>query len=117
MRYFREEFLANAVTFDLAFVRGHCAAELAVIQRNRHLLMKVVKGILDNDREAVLGVLNLMPTISEVSGINDSNQILQNRLDLGLVGSIVYVDIVDMFAAIVIVKNNLYGFFNFRFLD
>ena len=58
-----------------------------------------------------------MRTIPEVPWINDSDQILQNRLDFGLVGSIVNIDIVDMLAAIVIVENNLYGFFNFRFLD
>ena len=79
--------------------------------------MKVVERIFDKNCKAVLGVVNLMRTISEVSGINDSNQILQNCLDFGLVGSIVNIDIVDMLAAIVIVENNLYGFFNFRFLD
>jgi hypothetical protein len=56
-------------------------------------------------------------TIPEVARINDSNQILQNRLNLGLVGSIVDVDIIDMLAAVVIVKDGLYGFCDFGFLD
>ena len=79
--------------------------------------MEVVERIFDKNCKAIFRVVNLMRTISEVSRINDSNQILQNCLDFGLVGSIVNIDIVDMLAAIVIVKNNLYGFFNFRFLD
>ena len=69
--------------------------------------MEVVKCIFDNDRKTIFGVVNLMRTIPEVSRINDSDQVLQNRLDFVLVGSIVNIDVVDMLAAIVIVENNL----------
>ena len=117
LRNLREEFLANAVAFNLALVGGHGAAKLAVIQRDGHLLVKVVKGIFDQDREAVLRVVNFVCAVPEMPGINHPNQILQNRLNLGLVGSIINVDIIDMLVAVVIVEDGLYGFFDFGFLD
>ena len=116
-RNLREKFLADAVAFNLALVRSHGTTELAIIKRDGHLLVEVVKSIFDNDREAILRVVNLVRAVPEMSGINHTDQVLQNRLNLGLVGSIIDVDVVDMLAAIVIVKNNLYGFFDFRFLD
>ena len=117
LRNLGEKFFTNSITFDLAFIGSHSATKFTVIQCNRHLFVKVVEGIFDKNRKGIFGVINLVRTISEVSWINDSNQILQYRLNLGLIGSIVNIDIVDMLAAIVIVENNLYGFFDFGFLD
>ena len=117
MRNLGEKFLTNSIALDFTFIGSHGAAELTVIQRNSHLLVEVIECIFDENRKAILGVVNLVRTIPEVSRINDSDQILQNRLDFGLVRSIVNIDIVDMLAAIVIIKNSLYGFCYFRFLD
>ena len=58
-----------------------------------------------------------MRAVSKMSGIDNSNQILQNRLNLGLVRSIVYIDIINMLATVVIGKNSLNSFFDFGFFD
>ena len=112
-RNLREKFLADAVAFYLALVRSHGTTELAIIKRDGHLLVEVVKSIFDNDREAILRVVNLVRAVPEMSGINHTDQVLQNRLNLGLVGSIIDVNVVDMLAAIVIGKNRLDSFFDF----
>lgn len=65
-----EKLLADTVAFNLALVGAHGAAELAVIESNGHLLVEVVKGVLDNDRKAVLGVVNLVGAVPEMPRIN-----------------------------------------------
>ena len=113
LRNLREEFLADAVAFDFALVGCHGAAELAVIECDGHLFMEVVESIFDNDRETVFRVVNLVRAVPKMSRIDNPDQVLQNRLDLGLIGSIVDIDIIDVLVAVVIVEDSLYGFFDF----
>ena len=73
LRNLREEFLANTVAFNLAFFRCHCATQFAIIQSDRHLLVKVIESIFDNDCKAVFRVVNFVCAIPEMSGINHTD--------------------------------------------
>ena len=68
-----EKLLADTVAFNLALVRSHGTTELAIIKRDGHLLVEVVKSIFDNDREAILRVVNLVRAVPEMSGINHTD--------------------------------------------
>ena len=110
-----EERLADSIAlFLLLSIRKACSLATE-IKGQLNLLVQVIESILDINGEAVVGVVDLIRPVPEVARVDNLEQVINQFLNLSLVGPIVNVNSINISLAFVIgeyvLNDSLYLFF------
>ena len=89
--YLGKESLADSIAlFLLLCIRKTCSLT-AEIKGQLNLLVQVVEGILNINGEAIVGIVDLVRPVPEVARVDNLEEVINQLLNLSLVGSVVYV--------------------------